>query len=438
MGVEVQFGIKVLNDKRTGGEVAFNPVADKNTTNNYGLGIDIERYEAFGKVGYVFPGKKYKSIGLQVDGISHSQDSYFGLTTYNAKQKTFYSNLIYQSIINNTQHKFRTGLSVVYDRYQEKFNSANYNRTEIVPGIFGEYTFTPNEKFSAIAGLRADHNSLFGFFVTPRLNLRYEPIRGTVLRVSVGRGQRTASVFAENMSVFVSARQVNFIGAGPGGAYGLNPEIAWNKGISVDQKFRLFNHDAQLSLDFFRNDFTDQVVIDLEDARKAKFYNLQGESYSNSFQAQLNIEPVNSLEMRLAYRLFDVKSTFSGQLKERPLISKHRAFANIAYEFRSFKLDYTVTYNGRKRLPDTDANIPAYRLNDFSPAFVTMNAQVSKTFGKKNPFDIYIGAENLTNYFQQNVILSGDQPFGQYFDASMVWGPVSGRMFYGGLRFSIK
>lgn len=437
-GLESQLGIKILNDKRTGGEVMFDPGADKNTTNHYGLGIDIKRYEVFAKAGYVFSGKKYKSIGLQLDGISHTQDSYFGLTNYDAKQQTFYSNLIYQSIINTTIHKFRTGLSFVYDRYQEKFNTSDFARTEIVPGVFGEYTYTPNDKFSTIVGLRVDHNNLFGWFVTPRLNLRYEPIKGTVIRVSAGRGQRTANIFAENMSVFVSARQLNIMGTGTNGAYGLNPEVAWNKGISVDQKFKLLGHDAQLSVDYFRNDFNNQVVVDLEHARQVRFYNLEGKSFSNSFQAQLNLEPFSNFEVRLAYRLFDVKSTFNGQLIERPLISKNRAFANLAYETHGFKFDFTITYNGRKRVPDTKANIPAYQLEDYSPSFITINTQVSKTIGKKRPFDVYVGAENLTNYFQQNVILAGDQPFGQYFDASMVWGPVSGRMIYGGLRFTIK
>ena len=416
----------------------FDPDSDKNTTNHYGLGINTERYEAFAKIGYVFPGKKYKSIGLQIDGISHSQDSYFGLTTYNAKQQTFYSNLIYQSIIKTTAHKFRAGLSFLYDWYDEEFKKINYKRTEIVTGAFGEYTFTPNEKFSAIAGLRVDHNSLFGFFATPRLNIRYEPVKGTTVRASIGRGQRTANIFAENTSVFVSARQVNIINAGTGKAYGLNPEVAWNKGLSIDQKFRLLNNDALLSLDYFRNDFTNQVVVDLENARTVKFYNLDGKSYSNSFQAQLNVEPIRKFEIRLAYRLFDVKTSFSGGVKERPLISKHRAFANLAYATHGFKFDYTISYNGRKRLPDTQANIPVYRLPEYSPGFVTMHAQISKTVGKKYPFEFYVGAENLTNYFQKNVILAADQPFSQYFDASMVWGPVSGRMFYAGMRLTIK
>lgn len=437
-GTMVQLGIKILNDKRTGGETTFDPASDKNTTNKYGLGINTERYEAFAKIGYIFPAKKYKSIGFQTAAISHKQDSYFGLTTYNAKQQTFYSNLIYQSIIRTTVHKFRTGISFLYDKYVEDFKGTNFERNEIVPGVFGEYTFTPNDKFSAIVGLRADHNNLSGFFVTPRLNLRYEPVSGTTIRASVGRGQRTANIFAENMGSFISARQVNIIAAAPGKAYGLNPEVAWNKGISVDQKFKLFKHDASFSIDYFRNDFRDQVVVDLENARAVSFYNLAGKSFSNSLQAELSLEPFNKFELRLAYRYFDVQSTYSGKLIQRPLIARDRAFANLAYTIMGFKLDYTVTYNGKKRLPDTQANLPAYQLDKFSDDYVLMNAQLSKTIGKKYPVDIYVGVENLTNFFQKNVIVAAAQPFGNYFDASMVWGPVNGRMFYTGIRFSIK
>jgi outer membrane receptor for ferrienterochelin and colicin len=326
----------------------------------------------------------------------------------------------------------------LYDKYDEDFKGTSYRRNEIVPGVFGEYTFTPNEKFSAIVGLRADHDNLSGFFVTPRLNLRYEPVSGTTIRASVGRGQRTANIFAENMGSFISSRQVNIIASGSGKAYGLNPEVAWNKGVSIDQKFKLFNRDAMFSVDYFRNDFKDQVVVDMENTRAVSFYNLAGKSFSNSLQAELNLEPIDKFEVRLAYRYFDVKSTYNGQLKERPLIAKNRAFANLAYTIKGFKFDYTVTYNGKKRLPDTQANIPAYQLGKFSKDYVLMNAQVSKTIGKKYPVDIYVGAENLTNFFQQHVILASDQPFGNYFDASLVWGPVSGRMFYTGIRFKIK
>ena len=360
------------------------------------------------------------------------------MTNYNAQQQNFYSNLIYQSIINNTTHKFRTGLSFVYDKYNEDFKTNNYKRTEIVPGAFFEYTYTPSDKFDIVAGIREDYNSIFGWFTTPRLNARFEPVKGTVIRGSIGRGQRTANIFAENNGVFASSRQVNIIAPSASGAYGLKPEVAWNKGISIDQKFKLFNRVANVGIDFFRNDFTNQVVVDVEDARQIKFYNLQGKSYSNSFQAEVSFIPIQQFDVKLAYRMFDVKTTYSHQLLQKPLTAQNRAFANLAYETNGWKFDYTVSYNGKKRLPSTAANPIEYQRLSYSPSFATMNAQVSKTLGRKNPFDIYAGGENLSNYYQKNAIIAATQPFSQYFDASIIWGPITGRMIYAGMRFRIK
>lgn len=437
-GLLTQFGFKLLFDDRTGGERVFDSDKDKFTTNHYGLGINTKRYEGFAKVGYVFPNKKYKSIGLQLSAFRHQQDSYFGLTAYDAEQNNFYANLIYQSIIGSTKHKFRTGFSLISDRYDEKFNSSYYKRTETVPGAFFEYTFTPVEKFNIVSGLRADHNSLFGWFITHRLHVRYEPVMGTTIRLSVGRGQRTANIFAENASVFVSSRQLNIYSSSVGKAYGLDPEVAWNKGISLDQKIKLFHRDGLISLDYFRNDFDNQVIVDLEDARLVKFYNLQGKSFSNSFQAELNFEPATKFEVRLAYRFFDVKATFGNLLLQKPFTAKHRAFANLAYEVSGWKFDYTINYNGGKRIPNTSANPVQYQRNNTSPSYILMNAQMSKTIGKKHPFEVYLGGENLAGYFQKDVILAADQPFSNYFDASLVWGPVSGRLFYLGWRYKLK
>jgi len=437
-GLMSQFGVKVLLDDKTGGQLAYNPSTDKFSTNSYGLGINTKRYEVFGKIGYVFPEKVYKSIGLQLSAFDHNQDAYFGLTTYDARQRNFYSNLIYQSRIKSDVHKFKTGLSFLYDGYKETLNAMPFDRTEIVPGAFAEYTYAPNEKLDVVAGMRADHNSLYGWFATPRLNVRYAPLTNTTLRFSIGRGQRTADIFAENIGVLVSSRQINIMNAEAGKAYGLNPEVAWNKGVSLDQKFKLFNRDASLGVDFYRNDFTNQVIVDLENAREVKFYNLNGKSYSNSFQTELAFIPAKKLDVRLAYRFFDVKATYSGQLLEKPFTARNRAFANLGYDLNAWKLDYTINVVGSKRIPSTEANPAEYKLESYSPTYVTMNAQVSKTIGKKKLFDFYVGGENLTNYFQKNAILAADQPFSTLFDASLVWGPLTGRMIYTGFRYTIK
>ena len=434
-GLTAHLGVKFLDDKKTGGQTAFSPAAHKLSTEVYGLQIDTRRAEAFGKLGYVFPGQSHKSIGLQVAAFNHRQDSYFGLTTYDGEQQNLYANMIYQSQIGSKVHRFRTGLSLVYDKFKEQLKADVFQRKEAVSGGFFEYTFSPSTLFDLVAGIREDYNNLYGWAATPRLHLRYQPFTGTIIRGSLGRGQRTANIFAENNSVLVSSRSVQILPSTNGKAYGLLPEIAWNKGVSVDQKFRLFNRSASVTAEFFRNDFTNQVVVDMEDPTAVRFYNLKGESYANSFQSELSVEPLRKLALRLAYRYFDVKTTFGDKLLERPFTAKHRGFANLAYEVSSWKFDYTLSVNGSKRLPSTEALPVAYKRNANAPAYTLMNAQVSKTLSKKKNIDLYLGGENLTNFFQRDVIMSAEQPFGYYFDASQVWGPVNGRMLYAGFRF---
>ncbi|HEY0355459.1 MAG TPA: TonB-dependent receptor, partial [Flavisolibacter sp.] len=436
-GLIAHFGVKALFDNKTGGQMEFDK-ADKYSNNIYGLGIKTSRYEVFGKLGYVFPEAMHKSIGVQLSAFDHKQLSYFGLNDYKAKQKNIYSNFIYQSRIKSDQHKIKAGLSFLYDDYIEMVLDTTYLRKETTPGVFTEYSFTPNDKLDIVAGLRADYNSLYGWFGTPRLNIRYAPFNRTTIRLSAGRGQRTANIFAENIGIFVSSRTIEILNADAGKAYGLDAEVAWNKGFGIDQKLKLFNREASASLDFYRNDFTSQVVMDMEQAGRVKFYNLRGKSYSNSLQAELNFIPANKFDVRLAYRFFEVKTDYQNQLLDRPFTARHRAFANLAYDLNGWKLDYTFNFVGSKRIPSTITNPPAYQMKAQSPSYVTMNAQVSKTIGKKKLFDLYLGGENLTNYFQDHAIIAADQPFSNWFDASMIWGPVGGRLEYAGFRYTVK
>ena len=405
-GLITQFGFRFLDDQKVGGETHLNLPKDHHMDTVYGLEINSRRTEAFGKIGYVFPEKKYQSIGLQLSTFKHELNSYFGHTTYDAEQKNIYANLIYQSIIGSTIHKFRAGLSVVYDNYDELFNTAIFQRKESVSGGFFEYNYSPVENFQVVAGIRQDYNSLYGWFTTPRLNIRYQPVEGTTIRLSSGRGQRTANVFAENMGLMASSRMFHIMNPSGGAAYGLNPEVSWNNGITIDQQFHLFNRHASVAFEYFRNDFINQIVVDMEDPRMVGFYNLDGKSFSNSFQVEINTEPFPQFNVRLAYRLFDVKSTYSDQLLEKPFTSTHRGFANLAYGINGWKFDYTVNYNGKKRIPSTEANPPSYQREKFSETYLIMNAQVSKTLGKQSNIDLYVGSENMTNFFQKDAIIA--------------------------------
>lgn len=432
-----QFGVKVMKDNKLGGQKDFDEGRDRGTTNAYGVEINTNRYEAWGKLGYVNKEKPYQSMGLQVSATRHEQEAYFGLIDYNATQNTFYSNLIYQSIIGTTQHKFKTGLSLLYDQYDEQLSFGNYTREEVIPGAFVEYTYEYLDKFTLIAGLRADHNNLFGTFITPRIHARYGLSDKTTLRASVGRGQRTANIFAENISLLATNRQILFANQQSGEAYGFEPNVAWNFGLNLTQEFRFNYRPATLLLDFYRTSFEDQVVIDVDTPGQVTFLGLDGQSYSNSLQAELNYELARRFDVRLAYRWINVQTDFQNGLNTKPLIAKNRAFINLAYKTKnSWAFDLTTQWVGEQRLPDTSTSPEAFRLVEYSPDYALVNAQITKSF--KKGWDVYVGGENLGNYQQDNPIVSADNPFGQYFDSSIVYAPIFGRMIYAGVRFKIE
>ena len=440
--------LNYMKDERQAGQIDYNPLTDKGTTNAWGSEVNSERFTLSNKTGYVFPDTPYKSIGLQNSFQSHRQDSYFGLNSYDIHQKSWYGNLIYNSIIGNTQHKFATGLSGTYDDYNEQLTTStlagDFSRIDRSVGAFFEYTYDNSSNFSFVAGIRADSHNNLGNFITPRFHLRYNPWKEATFRLSAGRGKRAANVIAENQQLLASSRQLHIIGGDGGKLYGLNPEIAWNYGASFLQAFKIWGKNAELSVDLYRTHFDNQVVVDLDHSpQQALFYNLDGKSFANSLQAEVSISPAKGLDFKAAYKYYDVQTQFTKGQLEKTLTPKHRWFANIAYEtpdthennHSQWKFDVTFNWLGEQRLPTTATNPLAYRLSDYAPSFATLNAQITRVFSKK--FEVYVGGENITNYKQANGILAANAPFGAYFDSTMQYAPAFGQMYYAGLRFKL-
>lgn len=432
--------LRYMHDDKQTGEVAFDPKRDRGGTNVWGSEIDTRRLDFSSKVGYVFPELPFQSFGFQFAYSNHDQDSYFGINVYDIQHHSVYSNLLFNSIIGDTRSKFTTGVSFTHDSYRELVNTNQYSRNENSVGAFFEYAYDNAEDFSFTAGIRVDSHNLLGTFVTPRFHVRYVPWERGVLRASAGQGRRSANIFAENQQLFGSSRQINIQSVG-GNIYGLSPEIAWNYGISYLQGFRVFGQKGDITFDYYRTDFQNQVVVDWENPQEIAFYNLSGNSYANSFQTEINYALANRLDIRLAYKLYDIKTDYQSGRLQRPLTPKNRLFANIAYETEKnedgslWKFDATYNHIGAQRLPNTSSNPIQYRLSENSESYSLLNAQATKVFSPK--FEVYVGGENLLNFRQKNPILANDDPFGNYFDTTIVYGPIFGRMFYAGLRFKL-
>ena len=433
---------RYMNDKKQTGQLNFDPNRDKGTTNYWGSEINTERFDVSTKVGYVFKDMPYQSVGFQNAFNVHDQNSYFGLNRYNMKQSSYYSNLIFNSIISNTMNKFATGLNFTYDKYQEFVNINDYSRIDNSVGAFFEYTYDNADDFSLVLGGRIDNHNRLGTFVTPRLHVRYNPWEKGVLRFSAGRGKRSANIFAENQPLFASSRTFDILDSN-GKIYGLNPEIAWNYGFSFAQKFLLFGKSADVSFDFYRTDFQNQAVVDLmQSPQQVLFYNLKGKSIANTMQFEFNYELAQHFNLRSAYKFYDVTTDYLSGKYQNPLQAKHRFFGNLEYEThigekgKQWKFDYTFNWIGQQQLPNAMSNPVSDRLPEFSKSYSLMNAQITRTFS--STFEMYIGGENIGNYRQEKAILGSENPFGPTFDASIVYAPVFGQMYYAGLRFKIK
>ncbi len=430
----LQLGIKGTLLEKEGG---FTPNLDLG--NAWRSSVDTKRLDAWTKIGRVFPERPYASMGLQLAASIHDQDAGFGPDSdkrnFDAQHNSLYANFIYQSILGTTDHKFKTGVSFQHDAIDEFVQEIDYSRNESAVGAFWEYTYTHMDKFTLVLGVRGDYHNQYDFFATPRLNLRYAITDDWVWRFSAGRALRTAHIFAENIGLFASNRVIQVVDEHTNTPYGLDAEIAWNFGINTQKDLYFGTRLVSLGLDYYYTRFENQIVADWEEAQSISFYNVNGESFSHAFLAQINFEPIDRFSVRLAYRYNDVQTDYNGGRLLKPLIANHRTFVNLAYATNNkWHFDLTGNLISEKRIPNTDGTT-AFDQAQFSDPFTLFNMQISKNWNDR--FEIYLGAENVFDFRQANPIINVENPLDPGFDASLVWGPIFGRNIYTGLRYKI-
>lgn len=422
--IEGQYMVKVLSENRTAGQITAHHEND--TLPLFGIGIKTKRVEAFAKTGYIFNTSKNNSIGTQFSGVYHQQNSNYGQQLFNTKQASFTGTVLYQTDIKNENHTFVAGANFIYDKITEKLDTLQFNRNDFVPGIFAEYTYKWTNRVTLVTGLRGDYHTRGGFQVNPRIHAKFSLTNNTTLRVAAGSGFRVPNILSENQSLLASSRTIVFQDFP-------SKEIAWNYGISLTQKFFLKNREANFTVDFFRTDFTKQAIVDIDNADGlATISNLKGKSFSNSLLLELNMEVAKGLDVKMAYRLEDVRATYHGKLLQKPLQALNKGLIALSYKTpnEQWQFDINTSINGKRRLPNSFEGDAGKR---FSPIYALLNAQIMKIFKHG---EIFIGCENITNYRQKNVILG--TPFSTVFDTYQVYAPIMGANVYGGFRLFIK
>ncbi|MDD4142784.1 MAG: TonB-dependent receptor, partial [Bacteroidales bacterium] len=454
-GSMLYFGIDGIYETREGGQLAYYTAEDPDGL--YGVNIKTKRLHAFLKGGHEFKDNNF-NIAFKSTGSYHEQNSFYGKSTYDAVQKSFYINTVFQGVFAHNQvHSFSTGLSFSFDDYNEKLhintaddapapildgtvmNDTTLLTKEIIPGAYFQYTFHKENLPTVIAGIRADYHNKYGLLITPRLHIRYSPNEKNVFRLSGGRGYRSPHIISENTSMLACSKQIVMLGS-------LDIEEAWNYGINYTRYFTVNNREMVINAEFYRSDFVNQIIVDYDqDYRFVYLYNLNGKSFSNIVQVELSYEPIKRLDVVLAFRYQDVKVTeLNKELETKPMVNRYKGLVNLSYGTRmdKWRFDVTMQLNGDQRLPVIDYSVGGNsyipdccaEITDRAPAYVILNAQITKNFRN---WSIYIGGENLTNYRQHDPIIDAENPFSEYFDSSRVWGPIAGIMGHVGFRINI-
>ena len=436
-------------DNRVGGQNKYNWKRDYFSPDIYGIHLDNKRLDIITKNGILLKGAD-ESIGTIVSYMGTWFNGVFGLRPVKSYQHSLYANILYSNKFGeNKRHKLTAGGSVQYDLVDIRLgggavsdggHSIAYPTHEPVPGIFGEYSYIIDKKLVVMTGMRLDYNFYYQqLFWTPRFHIKWQATDNLSVRASAGKGYRSAFPEVENLALLTSNRQfVLYSGEQK------RPEEAYNAGISLVQTFRMPGGNGSVAVDYFYTHFLNQTLIDLDrDAHSIYVYNLNGTfnghgnvSRSHSAQVEITLWPIARFEILLAYRFNDVRYQANGQWRKKALMSPHKALVNLNYSTRydKWKFNLTLQVNGPQRLPDMSGN-PASTLPEYAPAYCILNGQITKKF---RCWEIYAGAENMLNYKQKNPIVDAANPFGENFDATVVYAPITGIMGYAGVRVTLK
>ncbi|MBD5225206.1 MAG: TonB-dependent receptor [Bacteroidales bacterium] len=429
-------GLSMIDEKSTAGQTSTHNHAGSHIDDPFLIDLYTRRYEGYMKHAYVTDPERNGNIAFIGTVNMHRLDASFGRKAYSVNEKGAYAQLMYETDLGEL-HKLSTGLSFNYDylgqmvktTHNQDTGPDNIRERESVVGAYFQYTFTYSDKLILMAGLRGDYSSCYKLFATPRFNIKYTPVDGLNLRASVGKGYRTVHPWAEYNNLLASGRTMV--------VEQLNQEEAWNYGISADYTLSLGSQKFVLNAEYFFTDFKSQAVVDYDSAPGyLTISQLDGKSYSHTFQVDLTWESPFGLSLTGAYRFNDVKSTYGGVLLEKPLTSRYKALLTVSYStpLELWQFDVTFQMNGGGRLP------APYMLPDGNmswgqrfKAFPQLNMQVTRWF---RHFSIYAGGENLTNFKQKNPVVWSSDPWSSYFDPTTVWGPIHGAMAYIGVRFN--
>jgi hypothetical protein len=425
--MEAQFSVYGYYDDRFAGQSPFSPALFP-----FHMALTNQHLEATAKTGF-FGSHPGESLGIINHVKVHRTSGYFGGNAIggqrisSGEEKRYYVSINYDRSSTDGKHTLKSGVSTTLLDITQQAGISILQRNELTAGPFAEYSLLLN-RLSVQSGVRLDYHSLFGWFFVPRIHAKYALTPKTDLRITGGKGWRVPNFLIENNSLMAS----NKFWVLP--VEGVLPEISWNVGGSIASEFQLFNRKATLTLDAYYTWFERQLNIDRDISQAAIVFSyIENQSTALACQAELDWVLSKQFSLRGAYKYLSVQSIYDGTMQQQTMIPTHRLLFTTSWTSKNKRLQADLTANivGPMRMPHNHSSAGMA----FSPWYPYLFGQVSYQWKQ---IKAYIGIENILNIKQANPIISAQDPQDPSFDATMVWGPITGINVYGGITYSLK
>lgn len=269
--------------------------------------------------------------------------------------------------------------------------------------VFAQDDWRITRSFNAVTGLRAQWDTGFGLFTSPKVAARWDAWQGEqaeiFIRASSGIGYRTPSI-KERFYQFDHSQ----LGYEVLGRSDLKPEISFSHTAEMGGSVVLGFELLDWSLSAYRHDIKNLIEVALEPSSNQGIdtyqYSNLGNTQISGVEAKVTLPfdvALARVETQLAYQQVHAVDENTGlALLNRP---KHSVQASQKLQFNSRwqpSLRNQLTYHGKRQV-SAEPKIT-------SEAYFTLDSYFS--FAPAEPWQINLGVSNLTN--QTRELIEGD------------------------------
>jgi outer membrane receptor for ferrienterochelin and colicins len=434
---------RYVYEDRWGGEMQWNK-SRRGSNVIYGETIYTKRAELIGL--YQLPVKE--RIYTQFSYNWHQQNSFYGVTPYNATQQVTFVQTYWDKPLSK-DHSALIGASFRYTFYDDNTPGTaspnglvNRPAKTPLPGIFLQDEWTITSKHKLLLGYRFDYDKHHGAVHSPRFAYKFSPDRNNTMRASFGTGFRVVNLFTEDHAALTGAREIVI-------AEALNPERSYNANLNYVLKIPGNSGHFGFDVTGFYSYFTNKIIGDFDtDPNKIIYDNLKGHAVSQG--VSLNGDFVFTFPLKLLAGItymdvYQVEERLNKKEKSRQLHAPEWSGTFIgSYALpKKITVDVTGKWNGPMRLPI----LPNDYRPEFSPAFCIMNLQLTKKFS--NGMELYGGVKNVFDFVPVDPIMRAFDPFdktagdpvtnpnGYTFDPNYNYASLQGRRGFAGMRWNL-